>query len=73
MLFVACQATQPLVNTHRSAVIGRLNLSACGWGMALVAKRLPLIGADLHQPRTLMHLWQGQPADRYIFLLAAIE
>src|SRR5438270_9573546 len=73
MLFVTRQATQALVNAHRSAVIRRLHLSACARGMALVAQSLPLIGADLHQPRALIHLRQRQPADRYIFLLAAVE
>ena len=43
MLFVTRQATQSLVNAHRSAIIGRLHLSTCGWSMALVAQSLPLI------------------------------
>ena len=73
MLFVTRQATQSLVNAHRCAIVGRLYLSACRWSMALVAESLSLIGADLHQPRSIMHLRQRQPADRYIFLLAAIE
>src|SRR5690349_651239 len=54
VLFVACQATQSLVNAHRSAIVGRLHLRAGRWSMALVAQSLPPIRADLHQPRALM-------------------
>lgn len=61
---VACKAAQAFVHADRSAVVTRSNLLGRARRVALVAKRLPRISADLNQAFGVFHFGQAQAADR---------
>lgn len=58
VLFVASEATKPLVNANRCAVVGGSDLRGCIGRVALIAKSLALIRADLDRTAAFIHLRQ---------------
>ena len=63
VLFVAAEATESFVDSHRSTVVAGTDLCVRLWGVALVAKSLAPVGAYLHEARTFIHLGQGWVCD----------
>jgi len=70
---VACKATQTFMHSDWSAVVARCNLPCRTWRVALIAKCLPRISADLNQTIAVFHYGQAQAADGNRFHFAAIE
>jgi hypothetical protein len=73
VLEMAGKAAQAFVHADGSTVIARMHLMGGDRSVALIAERLPLVGAELYDTRSLQHCGEWQLSDCDMGQFPAIE